>query len=627
MSATTKIEIRGEDRVTPELKKIQNQLESMNRMNFTKFAASFDAISLAVGQVTSAVGKAVSAAREMIDVYAEQAKAETRLSSVLRATGNQMNISMKYLKDYASQMQNLTGFGDEAVMSAQQMLIATQSLSKDGLERALEASADLAAAMGTDIASAAQKMALALQSPSDGLRTLRTANIMFTDAEKEQIRTLQDAGELYEAQAVILDKVEKAYKGIAKDIADTDVGVLTKIGNTLGDIKEDLGKGILDAVSPALESILTKLQRVEAWASRNNKISDMRSDIWSVTDYDSLIDFANIYGADETNRFLDTVLNSDIYAGYRNGANPLLLRMFRETRLTDEAIAKSLESRGRWSLLSGATEELPVFEGEKADPLAGLLSRSLTARKLELTSQIGLLTGIYQDLPEGYDKTVYSEVIKSLREELESLGPPKPDEWKEFQNTLEGVLDSVDSLASGISDMFRTQSDALRTHMEQMRREGKLTLEQEEETQKKMSDLQRKAFYAEKANNLAQATSSYALGVMDIWKEHAGNPVLGGVLTGLLSATFGTQLASISSQSFTPSYAVGAYELPQDQIAQVHKGEMIIPKPFADEVRSGKGIGGTTIVFNVQGNADYDTVYRAIERAQHDGYLPRWSYV
>jgi hypothetical protein len=41
-----------------------------------------------------------------------------------------------------------------------------------------------------------------------------------------------------------------------------------------------------------------------------------------------------------------------------------------------------------------------------------------------------------------------------------------------------------------------------------------------------------------------------------------------------------------------PSYAVGSYDLPKDQVAQVHKGEMILPASIAEAVR--KSISGTS---------------------------------
>ena len=54
-----------------------------------------------------------------------------------------------------------------------------------------------------------------------------------------------------------------------------------------------------------------------------------------------------------------------------------------------------------------------------------------------------------------------------------------------------------------------------------------------------------------------------------------------------------------------PSYAVGAWDIPRDHVAQIHKGETILPKPFAQEFREkteGKTDTSPSIVINVQGS-------------------------
>lgn len=47
--------------------------------------------------------------------------------------------------------------------------------------------------------------------------------------------------------------------------------------------------------------------------------------------------------------------------------------------------------------------------------------------------------------------------------------------------------------------------------------------------------------------------------------------------------------AVVAAQAALPSFAVGAWELPSDMIAQVHKGEMIVPAGPADAIRNGGG--------------------------------------
>lgn len=88
----------------------------------------------------------------------------------------------------------------------------------------------------------------------------------------------------------------------------------------------------------------------------------------------------------------------------------------------------------------------------------------------------------------------------------------------------------------------------------------------------------------------------------------------------------------------TPGYAIGSLAITRDQFANIHEGEMIIPKSFADGIRSGdltlggKGgsIGGDTYVVQVtvQGSVQAendlaDTIAEAIYRRRTRGQLTR----
>ncbi|MFZ6686583.1 hypothetical protein ACO0K0_02410 [Undibacterium sp. SXout11W] len=56
--------------------------------------------------------------------------------------------------------------------------------------------------------------------------------------------------------------------------------------------------------------------------------------------------------------------------------------------------------------------------------------------------------------------------------------------------------------------------------------------------------------------------------------------------------------AYAAAKSFMPSFAVGAWDLPHDMIAQVHQGETILPRTFAEDFRNNAGSmggGGPTV--------------------------------
>jgi hypothetical protein len=86
--------------------------------------------------------------------------------------------------------------------------------------------------------------------------------------------------------------------------------------------------------------------------------------------------------------------------------------------------------------------------------------------------------------------------------------------------------------------------------------------------------------------------------------------VLGTILRGIiiaivgLIAIFNPLLAAIIAALTLPMFASGTMNVPKDMVARLHQGEMVVPKTFAQDMRSGmfsngSGTGGSTNVFNI----------------------------
>ena len=228
-----------------------------------------------IAGVTAAIAGVVAVSKDLISIYSIQEQAEVRLEATLRATGSAIGMSSKELRDLASSFQELTTYGDEAIIEVEKLFVASGSISRQALPRATEAVLDLAAAMGEDLGASAKRLAKALADPKSNLDSLKDANIQLSDAQKEEIKALQEQGDLLGAQSIILEKVESSYGGIAKALADTDTGKLTQISNVWGDIKEGLGKGLLDSISPALDVLYEKLTKISAWITKNVTADDV----------------------------------------------------------------------------------------------------------------------------------------------------------------------------------------------------------------------------------------------------------------------------------------------------------------------------------------------------------------
>lgn len=220
------------------------------------------------------LSKAVAAC---VNEFKQSVEVETRLNAVIKATGQEYKYSTKDIKQYASALQEMTRFGDDAIESAAQLLVATKKFDKEGLERTLALSADLAEAMGTDLTSATSTLSKALIEPGEGLTRLKTIGISFTSAEEDMIKSLRDAGDELGAQQMIIEKVEASYKGVAESIGSVNTSTLDKIKNTWGDLKEGIGKAFADRLEGIFNWVYKTLKWLERLVNQTNQKRDFKT--------------------------------------------------------------------------------------------------------------------------------------------------------------------------------------------------------------------------------------------------------------------------------------------------------------------------------------------------------------
>ncbi len=87
--------------------------------------------------------------------------------------------------------------------------------------------------------------------------------------------------------------------------------------------------------------------------------------------------------------------------------------------------------------------------------------------------------------------------------------------------------------------------------------------------------------------SIKEITASAWSAAAKAYDAMAGIPEVGPAEGAAAAAT--TSAAVLGFASNVPSFAVGSWSLPSDMLAQVHKGEMIIPADAADSIRNGAG--------------------------------------
>ncbi len=192
---------------------------------------------------TLAAGLLTVGFKKLIGLASEQERVEKKLAQTIKSTGMAAGFTFDELTKMASALQDITTFGDEAIIESQSLLATFTNIGKDVFPEALKAVLDVSVGMGQDLKSSAIQLGKALNDPILGISALSRTGITFNDVQKDMIKTMVDAGDTAGAQAVILEELNKQFGGQA-EAAAKGFGTIDQLGNSLGDLGEVLGQSI-----------------------------------------------------------------------------------------------------------------------------------------------------------------------------------------------------------------------------------------------------------------------------------------------------------------------------------------------------------------------------------------------
>lgn len=206
------------------------------------------------GAIAGALGVAVKAA-------SEQQNAQAQLEAAIKSTGGTAGLTSEELQKMASELQNVTTFGDEVVMSGQALMLTFTQIGKETFPEAMEAALNISTAMKTDLQSSVLQVGKALNDPILGMTALRRVGVSFSEEQKNVIEKLVETGKTLEAQKMILAELNKEFGGSARAAAETFSGALQQVKNQFGDMLEQIGFALI----PTLHSLVDALRPVIGW--------------------------------------------------------------------------------------------------------------------------------------------------------------------------------------------------------------------------------------------------------------------------------------------------------------------------------------------------------------------------
>lgn len=193
-----------------------------------------------------------------------QAKAEAKVQQAIKSTRGAAKLSFQELKQFASELQGKTIFGDERILNdATAQLLTFTNIAGENFKRTQAIALDLSTVLDGDLKSASIQLGKALNDPVKNLTALSRAGIQFSKEQTATIKTLAETNRLAEAQSLILDELERQYGGQAAEAAKVGLGPIQQLKNAWGDFLEQIGAAIMPfatKVSRALMVMVTMLQ-------------------------------------------------------------------------------------------------------------------------------------------------------------------------------------------------------------------------------------------------------------------------------------------------------------------------------------------------------------------------------
>ena len=250
-----------------DIKKLKEGLDNAGKetKSFTsKAKAWFEESKMAMLGGAAAIG---AAAIKSIQAFGEQEQAIVKMNQALANQGIYSQETSKDLIDYATALQATTTYADENIIATEAQLTAF-GLEGQQLKQVTQATLDLAAAKGMDLASAANILGKAFAGETTSLGKL---GIKVDESIPKNERF-----------AAIMDKVTGAFGGQAQAMRNTTLGAWAGLQNAISDVQEEIGAflaggatGMTNWLTALLQKTAAGIAQIRGFAEQVGGLSNM----------------------------------------------------------------------------------------------------------------------------------------------------------------------------------------------------------------------------------------------------------------------------------------------------------------------------------------------------------------
>ncbi len=187
--------------------------------------------------------RVISYAKSMADPFLQAEQAQMKLAMAMKNSTGYSTEAFRGLKEYADQIQSLTTFDNDLIVS-QMAVLKSFGMTDEQVKRSIRSATDLSVVMDRDLGSAAQAIAKAFMGNTTALSRFG----ITIDQTKPPAERFND----------ILLQIEKRFGGQAQAMVETYGGKISQLKNQVADAQKGVlefattTKGSMDPVTAGL---------------------------------------------------------------------------------------------------------------------------------------------------------------------------------------------------------------------------------------------------------------------------------------------------------------------------------------------------------------------------------------
>jgi phage-related minor tail protein len=209
-----------------------------------------------------------------INSAGESQLAVSQLNAVIESTGGVAGVTADHATALADSLQSVTRFSDESVLAGQNMLLTFTNIGAAGgvFDLATKTALDMSTALGGDVSQSAMQLGKALNDPINGITALQRVGVTFTEAQKEQIAAMVEAGDVAGAQTLILQELQREFGGSAVAAGQTFPGQMDIMKNKMDEINEAIGNILIPALGEIVTAVGPIIDKIVEWIQQNPEL-------------------------------------------------------------------------------------------------------------------------------------------------------------------------------------------------------------------------------------------------------------------------------------------------------------------------------------------------------------------